>query len=167
MINKAVQWLVSAVVEPFVGGFVSGFKQGVGIPEQDDDEIKAMDLPAALEQAIRLARDPDRVIRPFSMHMAKHFDAENKPNKTEFIEGMTLSLESLGKEIKSIVAGSTISSWVERTENDTSVILHGYLDWKVDNHTPEVYDISMDLLKDGFMYRVDSDAFVITGRVTK
>jgi hypothetical protein len=172
MITKAAQLVVTfltASVGAFMRGFIGGLEKSL-FPE--DDEWGGATPPADLELAIQMAvaahnssSDKGRTIKPFASHMSKYFGTEGDFTRSEVVENMTLSLESVGKEIQSIVSGSTISSRVERTDGKSGIILHGHLDWKVDNHNPKVYAISMDLLKDGFIFRADTSTFVITGRI--
>lgn len=162
MINR----LISDIVSFFLPAFIRGFKQGLSgqAPEQPEEKMRLEASPEDLEQAIIMVRDPSRVIRPFAYYMAQHFDRDDF-TRAEIVENMTLSLENLGEEIMMHVPDSTITTKVERAEDKAGVLLHGHLDWKVDVPTPKVYAINMDLLKDGFVYRTDSNTFVITGRV--
>jgi hypothetical protein len=112
--------------------------------------------------------DDHRTVSPFSQHMKKYFkQPPGQVTRTEVIENMHLSLESLGEELQMVVPGSSVSSKVDRVELTDSMLIHGHLTWEVDNPTPEVYDITMDLLKDGFVFRADTKSFVITSRVAK
>jgi len=176
MINKAAQLVVNfltATVGSFIRGVVTGFTNALyDIAPQDDWNWDGATPPADLERAIEMATahsssDAGRTIKPFALHMSKYFGSDGEFTRTEVIENMALSLESVSNEIKSIVSGSTISSNVERKDEKGVTILHGHLDWKVDNHSPKVYAISMDLLKDGFVFRADTCTFVITGRIPK
>jgi len=159
MINRLIREFIAA----FLTAFFKGFKQSFA-GEVSKDVPLLGDSAEDMEQAILRVRDPNRVIRPFAYHMSQHFDSDGL-TRSEIVENMTLSLESLGAEIMMHVSDSTITTKVEREEDKAGVLLHGHLDWKVDTPTPKVYAINMDLLRDGFVYRTDSNTFVITGRV--
>ena len=173
MINKIIHGVVTAIVSfvsAFSKGFTAGFK-GEPVPNYGDDELSIKffdadsdDLPPGLLAALEAAKKNQKghAIRPLSYHMSKFFDASREPSRSEAIENMALSLESLGKEIASATSPpGTVVCRVEREKE----LLHGHLDWQFDKHNPDVYTISMDLLRDGFTFRADTKTFVITGKL--
>jgi len=182
MINRIIRGFVSVTlhaVGAFLRGFTKGFIKGFnGESEPDPEESEQTffdadsdDLPPAIVQAIEAARSGNmsiRTVHPFAYHMSKFFDGEGVPTRSEAVENMLLSLESLGKEIEAQTSSrGTVTSKVEREVTGKDTLLHGHLDWRVDKHSPNVYAISMDLLRDGFIFRADTRTFVITGKMPK
>jgi len=173
MINSIIYGIVNVIasfVSAFFKGFTAGFN-GEPVPNHDDGELSIKffdsdsdDLPPALLAALEAAKRSQKghAVRPLAYHMNKFFDESREPSRSEVIENMTLSLESLGKEIASATSPpGTVVCRVEREDE----LLYGHLDWKVDKHSPDVYAISIDLLRDGFTFRADTKTFVITGKM--
>lgn len=109
--------------------------------------------------------DDGRVLSPFEYHLERTVDGANVTTRSELIEGIGAALDSVGEEITHIIPEATFSSRVERAERGGRELIDGYLTVDVDKHTPVLYSIYMDLLKDGFVFRTDSKAFVITANL--
>ncbi len=160
-----VEWLVALNEElnKYIGRDTPPKTPKIAEPEPSDPETEEL-----FEILSKIKADIEEgPVRPFAYHLNKHLGDVRTLNRTEVIEGMLLSLESLGSEIKAAVGATDLESRVEREERPNTLLIHGHLRWKVDKQTPAVYSIIMDLLKDGFIYRADTNSFVITSKVAK
>lgn len=133
-----------------------------------DDTIK--EIENAITDLLEQYNDTDfdyphggRVLTPFERHLAQNFSS-GPQTRADAVEGMLLSLNQVGEEIQSMLPGSSIESSVDGSDLNDS-ILKGHLGLDIDTVTSLVYPIFMDLLKDGFVYRPDSNTFVITTKV--
>ena len=130
----------------------------------DDQVTDALTkLVSELSESVVDLDAPTRVLTPFKQYLSIHISSRSK-TKTEYVEGMLLSLNSIGEEIKTYIPESTIKSSIDSSmlKND---ILIGHLQFTIDSVTSLVYPIFIDLLKDGFTYMKESNSFVITTKV--
>jgi hypothetical protein len=126
--------------------------------------IEAM-MKTLVEEEV--GKDRTRVIESFETHLRRNFTPKSVKNNSDIIESLLASLVSLGESICEVVPHSTISTGVERERKNGVDVIYGHLGWEVDNQSPVVYSICMDLLKDGFIFRADSKTFVISTEVIK
>lgn len=124
-------------------------------------EQLAADLKAAL---VKADLEANRKVSPFKYHLKKHFTENRELSRTEIVENLLMSLTSLGQEITELTDG-VVECSVENSDQKEGSVLHGHISWEVDKVSPVVYDIAIDLLKDGFIFRADTKTFVITSRI--
>lgn len=163
MISAAVN-----VVTKFLYYGISGFtskKIDVTPREVFDEELtQAMEaIIAGIGDDDLDYSEPSRLLPPFSSYLST-YDGPIK-SRSEFIEALLVSLNNIGQEITSIVPKSTVETSIDPINPLNKNIVIGHLKWDIDTLTSLVYPICMDLLKDGFIYRPDTNSFVITTRI--
>lgn len=171
MIAEIIEMTTRAVVNALKAFFLT-FREAVA-PEVSP-EVSPEPTPSDTEGiAFKLAEvlnlqvgDSERLTTPFSKHMGKYFDKSDEQTMTDIVENMLLSLESIGNEILTIIDGKITTS-IDRRDMGSYTLVDGHLGLDVDTVDPDVYTISMELLRDGFTFRADSRTFVITSKVPK
>lgn len=165
---------ITKIVYLFIYYGLTGFKsQPVSHFEPSlTDELLDQQIEEAVNKIISAMNDDDldyptggRLLTPFEAHLSKNIGPSTK-TRADYVEGMLLSLNSVGEEIKAMVPDSIIESSVDGSSLSSNNILVGHLGLTVDKVTSSVYPIFIDLLKDGFMYKKDSNTFVITTKVS-
>jgi len=159
--------LIAQMIYKFIlGGLRSMRGDDMGDITSDQVEKLLANLEA-MAGDIAGGHDPSRTISPFEFHLNQYFNKTSTKSNSDIVENLLCSLVSLGEEISEAVPNSVISTAVDRGKKQGIDIIYGHLDWKVDNQSPLVYSICMDLLKDGFIFRADTKTFVISTEVLK
>lgn len=171
IVDKIARVIVSAIVgavKAIRAEFVSPQEPQEKPPAGPPTMMAVGDAPPEAEAALKKmlgldSQQENRKIRSFEYHLSKQILPGQRITRTEVIEAVTGALETIADEIKHEVGESSIDTKVERDGN----MLYGHLCWTIDKHSPDVYDIVMELLQDGFTYRTESNSFVITSRLEK
>lgn len=131
-------------------------------PQMSDEDVKAM--ASKLVNAIKVGEE--EIIKPFSYHLNVASQGQPPTDVEQLKNVLKTSLNSLATEIYTLIdLTKPITVEVKTEDVGGQLYISGVLSVKFDEATPDVYDISMELLKDGFIYRAEESAFVITKKV--
>lgn len=160
----------TSAIKIFLAQEVPAFIKEPAPPATEDTSDRILtDMEASIQQMVK--EDPRLLapVKPFKVYLHAAMGEHGEDiEEHEVIMGLSIALGTLLEDLSSLAESSSDQSFhVEKTLEEGETVFDSYLQWRPDRYSPQVYAAVLGLFEDGFIYKAESNEYVIRSKVVR